>query len=196
MLATTIFLALTILAAVIPFTTAISANELDVQVYRGDGAVGIIVSQGSEYGFDVVLDSNSSVIVTGNGVGGGGGGNGSGVSTEVVGNETTIVEEEIVSGNETGPITQIEIPHINNITTDGDDISVNYTGPYENITSSTDVVEIITGVNYTDTNEEVVGGEVDNETSTAVEEGIGCLSESDLNRLLGLFGYQDYPFSK
>lgn len=114
--------------------------ELDVQVYEGDGAVGIIVSELNS-GFDVALDENSKVIVTGNnvsdGVGVGGGEGSTNDTTTTTDNETSVADEELV----------IEIPHIGNITDNGGE---NGTSVQNNVTSSTEVINDVTGGNISE----------------------------------------------
>ena len=134
--------------------SVLAQQELDVQVYRGDGSVGIIVSQGPSHGFDVVLDENSTVIVSGSnssGVGDGGGNN----DASGTGNETVIDNCDIepclfplplpppvvVGENETSE--KIEIPHIGSYPITYYNTSESGGG---NESSTIEVTEEVTGV--------------------------------------------------
>jgi hypothetical protein len=235
----TISLIAIFVATMMSLAPSLAMAELDVQVYEGEGAVGIVVSEGPGSGFDVVLDGNSTVIVSGsNSSLGGGAGNGSEGDNEtieefpvIVGDNETgptldnqsstqpdngtiqcitepcIISEEAGSTDDNGSVVDeeipvIEIPHINNVTvpvgngTEGNSI-------FENITSSTDVIEIVSGGNVTTSDEgsdnstsggvEVIDEGVNNSTTeTSVEdqvteivnEGLGCLSGDELRKLI------------
>jgi hypothetical protein len=167
---TTIFVSAILLASILALgTLAVPAlAELDVQVYRGEGAIGIIVSEGIDSGFEIALDENSFVTVTGTNV------------SSFSDNETTVEEGvyEIVD-NETGVSNDtaedgglvIEIPHIGNVTVV--EQSENVTEFNENITSSDDVIEQVTGVNVTAEVIEEVG-----DNGTAVEEGVSIVEDA------------------
>lgn len=220
--------------ALAPVATAAFA-ELDVQVYEGDGAVGIVVSE-LESGFDVSLDDNSTVIVRGDNVSSSS--NDTGVvvgapdsdnNTSVVDNNVTEVTNDNVTeiggsdnstvtndtegvitcitspcgpfndDNQTGSdnqtVTQVEIPHIGGVPIDFG----TYNGTGTNITSSTDVINEVTGGNITDDNV-VIGGNVtdsgttvDTGNQTSVEDEIGdilnqndCLSGDEFRQLIYL----------
>lgn len=128
-----------VLTATAPAALTSSFAELDVQVYEGEGAVGIIVSELNS-GFDVALDENSKVIVSGTNVSDGAGSTTTNTTTneeEVIINATAVVEEVI------------EIPHIGNITDNG--VGENDTSVVQNnVTSSTEVINDVTGGNITE----------------------------------------------
>lgn len=213
-----VFLAITLALAAIPLSS-ISSAELDVQVYEGEGAVGIVVSE-SNSGFDVSLDDNSTVIVSGDNVsssdvvGGGPIDNGVNSTEPAVDNSSTSTDEGIINcitvpcgpfgGDNQTVISDVEVPHIGTAPTD----IGTYNGTDSNITSSTDMIDIITGGNLTTGEEEVVdiggnvtdvvgngtsvigGGGTDNSTTTSenvndvITQGLGCLNGDELRKLI------------